>query len=100
MPISPSSISHSFSAPQQEREESPRLENLPMTTPTKALGTPPKLATETLRIVALGGISEVGRNMTMFETRQPGTKRPRLLVVDCGMLLGHTNAPGVDLGLP
>jgi ribonuclease J len=24
----------------------------------------------------------------------------RLLVVDCGMLLGKTNAPGVDLGLP
>jgi ribonuclease J len=71
-----------------------------MTTPTQALASPPKLNPEVLRIVALGGISEVGRNMTMFETRQPGSRRPRLLVVDCGMLLGHTNAPGVDLGLP
>ena len=34
----------------------------------------------------------------MFETRRRG--RSRLLVVDCGMLLGKTNAPGVDLGLP
>jgi ribonuclease J len=44
--------------------------------------------------VALGGISEVGRNMTLFEYRN------RLLVVDCGMLLGKTNSPGVDLTLP
>jgi ribonuclease J len=73
-----------------------------------------------LRVVALGGISEVGRNMTMFESRSPAVptgeaaggeavasatgrrrdSRSRLLVVDCGMLLGKTNAPGVDLGLP
>ena len=52
----------------------------------------------TLRIVALGGIGEVGRNMTMFEYH--GFRRQRLLVVDCGMLLGKTNSPGVDLTLP
>jgi ribonuclease J len=47
-----------------------------------------------LRVAALGGISEVGRNMTVFEYGG------RLLVVDCGMLLGKTNSPGVDLTLP
>jgi ribonuclease J len=47
-----------------------------------------------LRVVALGGIGEVGRNMTVFEYGN------RLLVVDCGMLLGKTNSPGVDLTLP
>jgi len=61
--------------------------------------TPPALEDGVLRIVALGGIGEVGRNMTMFEQRVAGAG-PRLLVVDCGMLLGKTNAPGVDLGLP
>jgi ribonuclease J len=60
---------------------------------------PPKLAAGTLRVVPLGGISEIGRNMTMFEYAAPG-QRPRLLVVDCGMLLGKTNSPGVDLTLP
>jgi ribonuclease J len=45
-------------------------------------------------VVALGGIKEIGRNMTMFEFDG------RLLVVDCGMLLGKTNSPGVDLTLP
>jgi ribonuclease J len=75
-----------------------------MSTPDRALQAPPRLDKDTLRIVALGGISEVGRNMTMFETRfrtENGSgKKSRLLVVDCGMLLGKTNAPGVDLGLP
>jgi ribonuclease J len=70
-----------------------------MSTPERALGNPRKLKQGVLRVVALGGISEVGRNMTMFELKQPHGPA-RLLVVDCGMLLGHTNAPGVDLGLP
>jgi len=65
-----------------------------VTMPERGLGAPPPLAAGAVRIVALGGISEVGRNMTMFEFGG------RLLVVDCGMLLGKTNAPGVDLGLP
>ena len=55
---------------------------------------PPPLGAGVLRVVALGGIGEVGRNMTVFEYDG------RLLVVDCGMLLGKTNSPGVDLTLP
>jgi ribonuclease J len=58
------------------------------------LGPPSALAGNALRIVALGGIKEIGRNMTMFE------HAGRLLVVDCGMLLGKTNSPGVDVTLP
>jgi ribonuclease J len=65
----------------------------------EAIELPPPLAPGGVRIVALGGIGEVGRNMTMFEYRPP--KGPtRLLVVDCGMLLGKTNSPGIDLTLP
>src|ERR1700761_7631889 len=63
------------------------------------LSPPPPLAQGALRVVPLGGISEIGRNMTMFEYTVGGSK-PRLLVVDCGMLLGKTNSPGVDLTLP
>ena len=55
---------------------------------------PPPLGAGVLRVVALGGIGEVGRNMAVFEYGG------RLLVVDCGMLLGKTNSPGVDLTLP
>jgi ribonuclease J len=55
--------------------------------------------TGALRLVALGGINEIGRNMTMFEYSPRGGPS-RLLVVDCGMLLGKTNSPGVDVTLP
>ena len=55
---------------------------------------PPELAAGTLRIVPLGGLGEVGRNMTVFEY---GGK---LLVVDCGVLFPEEHQPGVDLILP
>lgn len=55
---------------------------------------PPPLAENGLRVFALGGIGEVGRNMTVFE------HRGRLLVVDCGVLFPEDDAPGVDLILP
>jgi ribonuclease J len=47
-----------------------------------------------LRVVALGGIGEIGRNMTVFEYGDA------LLVVDCGVLFPADDAPGVDLVLP
>ena len=45
-------------------------------------------------MVALGGIGEVGRNMTVFE------HDGRLLIVDCGVLFPEDQQPGVDLILP
>ncbi|MGH3469677.1 MAG: ribonuclease J, partial [Thermocrispum sp.] len=55
---------------------------------------PPPLPDGGLRVVALGGIGEVGRNMTVFEY---GGK---LLIVDCGVLFPEDEQPGVDLILP
>jgi ribonuclease J len=65
----------------------------------RGLPAPPDLPAGALRLVALGGIKEIGRNMTMFEYSVGGGPS-RLLVVDCGMLLGKTNSPGVDITLP
>lgn len=61
---------------------------------TRRLPEPPKAPKDGLRIVALGGISEIGRNMTVFEYRG------RLLIIDCGVLFPSSNEPGVDLILP
>jgi ribonuclease J len=47
-----------------------------------------------LRIVALGGLTEIGRNMTVFEYKS------KLLIVDCGVLFPEDNQPGIDLILP
>jgi ribonuclease J len=55
---------------------------------------PPALPPGALRVVALGGIGEVGRNMTVFE------HDGRLLIVDCGVLFPSEDSPGVDLILP
>jgi ribonuclease J len=65
-----------------------------MSHPHPELGDPPPLATGGLRIVALGGLGEIGRNMTVFEFAG------RLLIVDCGVLFPETDQPGVDLILP
>ena len=58
------------------------------------LGAPPKLPKGGMRVVALGGIKEIGRNMTVFEYDG------KLLVVDCGVLFPEDQQPGVDLILP
>ncbi|ALG28539.1 ribonuclease [Glutamicibacter halophytocola] len=58
------------------------------------LQTPARLKKGTMRIVPLGGLGEVGRNMTVFELNG------KLLVVDCGVLFPEEHQPGVDLILP
>ena len=55
---------------------------------------PPALPEGGLRIAALGGIGEVGRNLTVFEYAG------KLLIVDCGVLFPEDDSPGVDLILP
>ncbi|ACU84895.1 predicted hydrolase of the metallo-beta-lactamase superfamily [Brachybacterium faecium DSM 4810] len=61
---------------------------------TQRLAPPPALEEGTLRIVPLGGLGDVGRNMTVLEYGG------RLLVVDCGVLFPEESQPGVDLILP
>ena len=65
-----------------------------MSHPHPDLGPPPELASGGLRIIPLGGLAEIGRNMTVFE------HGGRLLVVDCGVLFPEIDQPGVDLILP
>ncbi|WP_026536244.1 ribonuclease J [Arthrobacter sp. H14] len=58
------------------------------------LVTPPRLKEGTMRIVPLGGLGEIGRNMAVFELNG------KLLIVDCGVLFPEEHQPGVDLILP
>ena len=55
---------------------------------------PPALADNVFRVVALGGLGDIGRNMTVLEYRG------KLLIVDCGVLFPEETQPGVDLILP
>ena len=65
-----------------------------MSHPHPDLTPPAKLAANGLRIVALGGLGEIGRNMTVLE------HAGKLLVIDCGVLFPEDHQPGVDLILP
>ncbi len=65
-----------------------------MSHPHPDLPTPAALRDDTLRIVALGGLGEIGRNMTVLETKG------RLLIIDCGVLFPEEHHPGIDLILP
>ena len=55
---------------------------------------PNPLQRGTLRIIPLGGLGEIGRNMTVFELND------QILIVDCGVLFPEETQPGVDVILP
>ncbi|MEV0650511.1 ribonuclease J [Phytomonospora sp. NPDC050363] len=58
------------------------------------LGPPPPLGEGALRVIPLGGLGAIGRNMAVFEYDG------KLLIVDCGVLFPDMDQPGVDLILP
>ena len=47
-----------------------------------------------LKIISLGGLGEIGKNMTVFETEQD------IIVADCGSAFPDDDLPGVDLVIP
>ena len=65
-----------------------------MSHPHPELSAPGPLPPRGLRVTPLGGLGEIGRNMTVFEYDG------RLLIVDCGVLFPEDHHPGVDLILP
>lgn len=79
------------------------LNNTAQSTPThntnepahkKGSPAPPPYRKGTMRIVPLGGLGEIGRNMNVIEYNG------RLLLIDCGVLFPEEEQPGVDLILP
>ena len=60
----------------------------------QTLPAPAPLKPGVLRIIPLGGIGEIGRNMTVFEIDG------KLLIVDCGVLFPEEHQPGIDVILP
>ncbi|HPX93131.1 MAG TPA: ribonuclease J [Bacillota bacterium] len=47
-----------------------------------------------LRVIPLGGMREIGKNMTVFEYGDD------LIVIDCGMAFPDTRMPGIDVIIP
>ncbi|MEN9752967.1 MAG: hypothetical protein RL670_658 [Actinomycetota bacterium] len=59
-----------------------------------SLPEPAALKPGVLRTIPLGGIGEIGRNMTVFEIDG------KILIVDCGVLFPEEHQPGIDVILP
>lgn len=54
----------------------------------------PDVAERTIRIIPLGGVEEIGRNMTIIEDEHD------IMVVDCGFQFKEEDTPGIDYILP
>ncbi len=61
---------------------------------TRTVWMPRRLESGTLRVIPIGGLGEIGRNMTSYEMDG------KILIVDCGVLFPEEHQPGVDLILP
>ncbi|WP_149359924.1 ribonuclease J [Lolliginicoccus suaedae] len=71
-----------------------RTEPIVFDSSTAQLGAPPPAEPRGVRFYGLGGIKEIGRNMTVLE------HQGKLLIIDCGVLFPADQQPGVDLILP
>jgi ribonuclease J len=54
----------------------------------------PPLKDGDIRVIHLGGVEEIGRNMSLVEYKDT------IVVVDCGVQFTETNTPGIDFILP
>ncbi len=61
---------------------------------TKKRTTAPKTPKKPVRIIPLGGLGEVGKNITLYEYDGD------MLLVDCGMTFPDEDTPGVDSVIP
>ncbi len=54
----------------------------------------PPLKDGDIRVIHLGGVEEIGRNMSMVEYKDT------IIIVDCGIQFTETTTPGIDFILP
>ncbi|MFA7672520.1 MAG: MBL fold metallo-hydrolase, partial [Clostridia bacterium] len=47
-----------------------------------------------LKIIPLGGLNEIGKNLTVFEYKND------ILIIDCGIAFPQDDMPGVDIVIP
>ena len=64
------------------------------TSPVKTQARQPAPSTGKLRVMALGGLEEVGRNMTLLEYNK------EIVIIDMGLQFPEEDMPGIDYIIP
>lgn len=82
---------HSKRAPRKNNSGRPRRNNKPA---IKKQSVPVPPAGDNIHIIPLGGVEEIGRNMTAIEYKD------EIIVVDCGIQFTDEDTPGIDYILP
>jgi ribonuclease J len=85
--------SHGRRGGQKSREARPRMSRKSIPT-AKNLPPIPGLEAGTMRIIPLGGVEEIGKNITVFEYGND------IFVVDMGFQFSEDDTPGIDYILP
>ena len=67
---------------------------IPYRKPNKKKALQPPKAKESVSIAFLGGMNEIGKNMTLYEYGED------MFIVDCGLAFPDSDLPGVDLVIP
>ena len=78
----------------KRRDSGRRPERRNTTKPTKPKVVIPEVEEGVVRVIPLGGVEEIGRNMTAIEYGKD------ILVLDCGIQFTDEETPGVDYILP
>jgi len=86
-PNAPKSKAQNAQKPQQNTQKQPQQQ------PAKR-GRPRKQKLEPVKVTFLGGLNEVGKNLTVYEFR--GDR----IIVDCGLAFPDADTPGIDLIIP
>ncbi|MDO8514183.1 MAG: RNase J family beta-CASP ribonuclease [bacterium] len=71
-----------------------RVEHQAPSARKQSVATIPPPADDTVRIIPLGGVEEIGRNMTAVEFRGD------IFILDCGFAFSEEDTPGIDYILP
>ncbi len=71
-----------------------RVEHQQSTQRKQSIAPIPPPAADTVRIIPLGGVEEIGRNMTAIEFGND------IFILDCGFAFSEEDTPGIDYILP
>ena len=78
----------------KEKKTAVKTETAPETKTRSRTRQPKEVKKTPVRIIPLGGLNEIGKNMTVFECSND------MFILDCGLAFPDADMPGVDIVIP